>query len=192
MTGSKIVLAVDLDDTVFRYVDGLKEYLRDNHHYVKRFRQPTSYDLAESGWFTSYEEFKKLHGEAVEAGLFTELKLMKDSRRVLRDLQKNGYEINVVTSRFVNHGQHQKVVTQTAQALDDRFIPYDNILFLSDKTRFLADAYIDDAPHNIESLTRAGRTVIAFNQPYNINTPTHYRVDNWCELRETLKKMFGR
>lgn len=188
----KVVLAVDLDDTVFKYIDGLKQYLRNSRHPVKRFKTPKTYNLAESGWFTSYDEFKKLHGEAVEAGLFTELKLIKNARTVLWELQQSGYEINVVTSRFVNKGQHQTVVSQTAAALDNNRIPYDNLLFLADKTRFLADAYIDDAPHNIEALTAAGRTVVAFTQPYNQGMDVSLRVSDWNELRVTLKEVFGR
>ena len=44
-----------------------------------------------------------------------------------------------------------------------------------------ANAYIDDAPHNIEQLRAAGNTVIAFEQPYNRDVEG-LRAVNWRQV----------
>jgi 5'-nucleotidase len=65
--------------------------------------------------------------------------------------------------------------------LDTHRIPYRDLCFLGAKPEVQADAYIDDAPHNIEQLRAAGNDVIAFDQPYNqhIEGP---RAMNWLEV----------
>ena len=51
--------------------------------------------------------------------------------------------------------------------LDQHGIPYRDLCFLGDKPEVEADAYVDDAPHNVEALRAAGNDVIVFDQPYN-------------------------
>jgi len=53
------------------------------------------------------------------------------------------------------------------------------------KTDVGADAYIDDGPHNIESLRAAGRTAIVFEQPYNRDLDG-LRARNWDEVEEIV------
>ncbi|MFT6812788.1 MAG: 5'-nucleotidase, partial [Ilumatobacter sp.] len=53
--------------------------------------------------------------------------------------------------------------------------------FLGKKPQVEANAYIDDAPHNIEQLRSAGNTVIAFEQPYNRDIEG-LRATNWGEV----------
>ena len=75
--------------------------------------------------------------------------------------------IRIITHRLYLNWGHAEVVSDTVQWLDDARIPYRDLCFLGDKPEVGADLYIDDAPHNITALRRAGHDVIVFDQPYN-------------------------
>lgn len=187
---TKITLAVDLDEVCFDYLGELRSILIDIGYKLPE-GQATSWSLVESGWVKTNEEFTQLHAKAVQGGLYKRLKLLPGAHEMLWELVKAGYEINFITSRFVVNKQHQIVVQQTAEALDLHDLPYSNLLFLKEKTRFLADGYIDDGPHNITPLREADRFVIKINQPYNTEL-SKPEAKNWWNARNVLKAQFGR
>lgn len=187
----KIVLAVDLDEVVFGYLNGLRNFMK-TQGLVAPIEEPSVFAMDKSGWFETIEEFFKVHGEAVDDGIYKKLKPFEGASENINDLRKSGYEINIVTSRFINKGQHNSVLTQTADALDKFKIPYSNIMFLSDKTRFIADSYIDDGPHNLIPLRDAGRHVIAYSWRYNADVEGIDRGNNWDEIREILRNRYGK
>lgn len=186
----KVVLAVDLDEVCFGYLPALRAYLAKQGIEVPA-SDPEVFSLMEAGWFEAIEDFHRHHSAAVEAGLYTQLQMLEGASKTLWELHEAGYENNIITSRFVVKRQHRLVVTQTAEALDAADIPYSNLAFLANKTRFLADAYLDDGPHNITPLREAGRYVIRVNQLYNskLEGPS---ASNWSEIRELLWERFGR
>lgn len=186
----KVVLGVDLDEVCFNYLGGFREWLIANNHPIPE-GTPATFSLSDAGWFKDRDEFMELHKQAVEEGIYTNLPVLDGASENLWDLRENGYEINVITSRFVVGGQHRKVLSQTAEALDKANLPYSNIAFLKNKLRFLADAYLDDGPHNIQPLREAGRFVIRIHQEYNGNLGGESAV-NWYESREILRERFGR
>lgn len=186
----KIVLAVDLDETVFSYIGELKKFVQDKYDRTLQGQLQT-YALDQEGWFDSRDEFLKIHGEAVEDGIYSRLTPYDNASEVLWDLARSGYQVNYVTARFVNTGQHAKVVTDTAQSLETNSLPHSNLLFLHQKTNFMADAYIDDAAHNIEVLQNLDRNTIIFDQEYNQEL-TGARATNWLEVREILRNQFGK
>lgn len=190
MTVRDTVLGVDLDEVVFRYIEGLRQVLHTSG-VVPPSGEPKSYNMSEAGWFTSREEFCKAHGEAVEDGLYLKLDLIEGASEKLWDLSDSGYQITIITSRFVNPGQHQKVVSQTVEALEKSRIPYSNISFLDNKVLQFADAYIDDSPTNLQGLSEAGRLVIRKEMAYNLDSPG-IRATSWSEIREILRENFGK
>jgi 5'(3')-deoxyribonucleotidase len=189
-TSDLIALGVDLDEVVFRYLRGLREATARKGRVLPTI-DPDQFSLTKSGWFASDEEFKQIHGEAVAEGLYAGLETYENASPVLRDLARSGYEVNIITSRFVNPGQHEIVVRDTARALEANDIPYSNLAFLSNKTKSLMDAYIDDAPHNLEPLIALDRYTVTFDQTYNKHIPGA-RANNWLHLREILRAKFGR
>lgn len=186
----KIVLAVDLDEVCFDYLGELRTVLTKLGYTIPA-GQASSWSLVQSGWVKTEEEFKKHHSEAVANGLYKRLRLLPGAHEMLWELVRAGYEINIITSRFVVKKQHQLVVNQTAEALDFHDLPYSNLMFQKTKNRFLADAYLDDGPHNIEPLRADGRFVIKINQLYNaeIEKPA---ADDWWGARAILQERFGR
>lgn len=186
----KIVIATDLDETTFSYLGGITKFVSEKYERILE-GDPEFYDLYRSGWFKDDEEFKRIHGEAVDEGLYKTLKPYENASKTLWDLVRSGYQNNILTSRFVNPGQHEKVVADTAKSLEINSIPHSNLMFLHDKTRFIADVYIDDSPRNLLNLQKDGRTTITYNQRYNQDVPG-LRASSWLEVREILRDLFGR
>lgn len=185
-----VVLGVDLDEVVFQYLEGLRSAL-SLKGVVPPSGEPTSYSMSEAGWFPTHEAFCKAHGEAVEEGLYTKLELVPGAREALWKLSDAGYQLNIITSRFVNPGQHRLVVAQTVEALEASRIPYSNISFLSHKVLQHADAYIDDSPSNLTALSEAGRFVIKKTMAYNQSSPG-LPASSWSEVLEHLRERFGK
>lgn len=190
MTVRDTILGVDLDEVVFQYIEGLRKVLHTKG-VVPPSGEPVSYNMSSAGWFSSREDFCKAHGEAVDEGLYTSLELIPGAREKLWELSSAGYQINIITSRFVNPGQHRKVVSQTVEALETHRIPYSNISFLDNKVLQYADAYIDDSPTNLEGLTASGRFVIRKEMAYNVDSPG-VRATSWEEIRSILREKFGK
>ena len=82
-------------------------------------------------------------------------------------LSDAGVWIRLITHRLYANWGHAVAVGDTVAWLDEVGIPYRDLCFLGRKPEVEADAYVDDAPHNIEELRRAGNTVVVFDQPYN-------------------------
>lgn len=187
---NEVMLAIDLDEVVFDYLGGLRRYM--NSVGMPVFDgEPSDFDMVLNGWFADKETFKSIHGEAVEFGLYRDLDVIDGASEVITDLNRSGYQINIVTSRFVNHGQHSIVAGQTAESLDKNKIPYSNILFLNNKSRFLANSYIDDAPHNLQPLIDLNRHVVVFDRRYNKSVSGGDRCSNWPEIREALYRRYN-
>lgn len=186
-----IVLAVDLDEVVFKYCEGLRAW-QVSHGFEVPDAEPVSWSFVESGWFDSEDDFKHAHAAAVDSGMYANLNVYEGAVGNLWDLSKSGYQINIITSRFVMPGQHKRAVTDTVAALDANRIPYSNISFLSDKGLQYADAYIDDGPINVERLMKMDRFVICRSMPYNMHVESSARSSSWAETREILREKFGR
>lgn len=190
MSDRKIVLGVDLDEVVYKYLEGLRSLMAADG-LVAPEGEPLSYSMHGSGWFPTPEDYVKYHGAQVDAGLYEKLELHEGASETLWDLSDSGYKLNIITSRFVLPGQHEKVVKQTVRTLDRDSIPYSNLSFLSSKADQYADAYIDDSPTNLESLTGTGRLVIRRVMKYNELSPG-VPASSWKEIREVLRSHFGR
>jgi 5'-nucleotidase len=85
--------------------------------------------------------------------------------------------------------RHVRHDAGTAAWLDANRIPYRDLCFLGAKPQVEADAYIDDAAHNIEALRRAGNTVIVFDQPYNRHITDGPRARTWAEVETIVAEL---
>jgi 5'-nucleotidase len=99
-------------------------------------------------------------------------------------LSDAGVWIRLITHRLYTNWGHAVAVADTVAWLDDVGIPYRDLCFLGRKPEVEADAYVDDAPHNVLELRRAGNPVIVFDQPYNRDLDG-LRAETWPQV-ETL------
>ncbi len=111
-------------------------------------------------WGVDDEAFLRLHQKAVlEYRMFRTMPPMEGVAEALWSLSDAGVWIRLITHRLYANWGHQVAVSDTVAWLDEHGIPYRDLCLLGDKPQVEADAYIEDAPHNIEALrAKFGRT----------------------------------
>lgn len=96
------------------------------------------------------------------------------------------HRVSIITSRPV----HFREVT--VNWLTHHKIYYHRIVFTEDKFRECqnshVDVLIDDGPHYAEQFAREGKSVILYEQPYNISVGANlvYRASNWLEVKRHI------
>lgn len=185
------ILGIDLDGVCADYVSSLRTHLAEIFEIdpvaaEEEFPFPTDYSF--STWARIGKEFKNFHARAVDLGMYETMPAIEGASETLWKLNNEGHHIRIITSRFVKHGQHNKVVASTALWLDRNDIPYRDIMFIKDKPDVYADIYIDDAPVNIVGLRAAGRTVITFDTLYN-KEMDGLRAYNWDDVYKMIHEL---
>ncbi len=182
MTERQFVLGVDLDGVVADHTGRFREIMAE-----VRGVDPESMPLERSWdfheWGFDPDDYEHYHRLAVmEHDMFRTMSVIEGAADVLWRLSDAGIWIRIITHRLYVHWGHEKAVADTAAWLDVHRIPYRDLCFLGAKPQVEADAYIDDAPHNIVQLRAAGNTVIVFDQPYNRHLGDGLRASTWSDV----------
>jgi len=179
------ILGVDLDGVVGDHTHRFREIFAE-----LRGVDPESLPLERSWdfheWGLDDEQYAHYHRIAVmEHDMFATMPVMPGAAEALWRLSDAGIWIRIITHRLYVHWGHAKAIGDTAAWLDEHRIPYRDLCFLGAKPQVEADAYIDDAAHNIAALRDAGNTVIVFDQPYNreLDGP---RATTWAEVESIV------
>jgi 5'(3')-deoxyribonucleotidase len=106
-------------------------------------------------------------------------------------LSDAGCWIRLITHRLYTNWGHAVAVSDTVAWLDEHSIPYRDLCFLGDKPQIDADAYIDDAPHNVEALRAGGASVLVFSQPYNTELAGP-RASGWSDVEDWVLDQMAR
>ena len=185
MTDRQFILGVDLDGVVANHTARFREIMAELRGVdADTMPMERSWDFNE--WGFGPDDYARFHRIAVmEHSMFRTMSVIEGAADVLWRLSDAGIWIRIITHRLYVHWGHEKAVADTAAWLDIHRIPYRDLCFLGAKPQVEADAYIDDAPHNIEQLRAAGNTVITFTQPYNrgLDGP---RADTWTEVEDLV------
>lgn len=120
--------------------------------------------------------------------MFSDMNCYEGASETLWRLNNRGIHISIVTARLSTHGNHKRAISDTVSFLDKHDIPYRDILFLSDKTRYSFDLLIDDSPHNINNAIKNKSNYLIFTQGYNLGLPGP-RADNWSEVLSYVSSM---
>jgi 5'(3')-deoxyribonucleotidase len=183
------ILGVDLDGVVANHTVRFREIMAELRG-VDPETMPLerSWDFHE--WGFGPDEYSHFHRIAVmEHHMFRTMPAIEGAADALWRLSDAGIWIRVITHRLYVHWGHEKAIADTAAWLDIHKIPYRDLCFLGAKPQVEADAYIDDAPHNIEQLRAAGNTVIAFSQPYNRHVTEGPRAASWAEVEAIVGEL---
>lgn len=185
---SDFVLGVDLDGVCADYTSGFRAVTaREWNVEASSLTTEVSWDFAE--WGLDREAFLDLHRTGVlEHHMFRDMPALPDCSDTLWRLSDAGIWIRVITHRLVTNWGHATIVSDTVEWLDRCRIPYRDLCFLGRKVEVQADAYIEDAPHNIEALRAGGNAVIIFDQPYNRHLDGH-RAHDWTEAEEIVAEL---
>ncbi|HWL44841.1 MAG TPA: hypothetical protein VNQ73_18000 [Ilumatobacter sp.] len=175
------ILGVDLDGVVGDHTHRFREIFAE-----LRGVDPESLPLERSWdfheWGLDDDQYAHYHRIAVmEHDMFATMPVMPGAAEALWRLSDAGIWIRIITHRLYVHWGHAKAIGDTAAWLDLHRIPYRDLCFLGAKPQVEADAYVDDAAHNIAALRAAGNTVIVFDQPYNrgLDGP---RAETWTDV----------
>ena len=182
MTDRQFILGVDLGGVVANHTARFREIMAELRG-VDESTMPLerSWDFHE--WGFAPDDYARYHRVAVmEHDMFRTMPVIEGAADALWRLSDAGIWIRIITHRLYVHWGHEKAVADTAAWLDIHKIPYRDLCFLGAKPQVEANAYIDDAPHNIEQLRAAGNTVIAFEQPYNRDITDGPRATSWAEV----------
>ncbi len=121
--------------------------------------------------------------------MFRIMPVVPGAAEALWRLSDAGVWIRLITHRLYTNWGHAVAVADTVAWLDEHAIPYRDLCFLGDKPQVEADAYVDDAPHNVEALRSTGADVLVFAQPYNAELDGP-RAAGWTEVEEwVLERM---
>ncbi|MFD0704411.1 hypothetical protein ACFQY8_01410 [Alloscardovia venturai] len=187
------VLNLDLDGVCADYNGALKNYCVSQGLMSPDVATVTdNYDIFENpGWpFSTREEYKAIHMAAESEGLYATMPAIPGVSHALHILASHDVHIRIVTHRLFVHGQHERVVQDTATWLEKNDIPYMSLCFTGLKDSIQATVHIDDSPANITTLREAGQKVVVFDQAYN-RTFTGPRIKDWGdESVEYLLKLF--
>lgn len=185
------VLGVDLDGVCADHTGAFRSIVADARG-ISPDELPLQRSWSFAEWGFGDDDFEHFHRLAVlEHRMFRHMPPIDGCAEALWRLSDAGVWIRVVTHRlYVNWG-HAVAAADTVEWLDTAHIPYRDLCFLGAKAEVQADLYIDDAPHNVESLRRAGNEVIVFDQPYNRGLPGP-RATSWSEVEELVHEVAAR
>jgi 5'-nucleotidase len=183
------ILGVDLDGVVANHTWRFREIMAEVRGVdAETMPMDRSWDFHE--WGFGPDEYSYFHRIAVmEHDMFRTMPVVEGAADVLWRLSDAGVWIRIITHRLYVHWGHAKAIADTAVWLDAHKIPYRDLCFLGAKPQVEADAYIDDAPHNIEQLRAAGNTVITFEQPYNRDLEGEPRARSWFDVEEIVTSL---
>lgn len=180
-------LATDLDETSGGFVDGLRDALAEKYglspeEALRRYPEPEQYALYEAGWFNSKEEFLAEFHEAEANGLYRRLRPMEGLAQHMKTLvAEENVALHVVTAR------DQSWNKDTVAWLQANGFPYITMRHEDNKPSVQGmDAFIDDAPYQINGLRDAGHNVIIYNQKTNASIEGH-RAKGWQDVQGIIR-----
>lgn len=175
------VLAVDVDNTLADYTDGLRRWMRRHYGQVAPMGEPDVYDFARASGWRFPMGFRHAHLSAVDDGLYRSLDPYPGAADVLRGLSRAGWRIVVVTSRA-----EPRAADDTRWWLERHRIPFDLLAF-GDKTLTVADVAVDDDPEALEAWMRArpSTRILRMAHGYNHVAPGR-AVADWPSLGRIL------
>lgn len=185
---NEFVLGVDLDAVCADYNAAFRQVAATEMGVpLESLTTEVSWDFGE--WGLDREGFLALHRTAVQQHrMFREMPAIDGASESLWRLSDAGVWIRVITHRLVTNWGHALIVSDTVEWLDTRRIPYRDLCFLGRKPEVQADAYVEDAPHNVEALRAGGNTVIVFDQPYNRHMDGP-RASTWTEVEAIVAEL---
>ena len=188
MTDS-FVLGVDLDGVCADHTLGFRRIVAERLGVTEdSLPLERSWDFGE--WGFEPGDFEDHHHHAVDQRMFRNLDAIEGAAESLWRLSDAGIWIRIITHRLSVNWGHQAAVVDTVEWLDDARIPYRDLCFLGAKPQVEADLYVDDSPHKIAELRKAGNEVIVFDQPYN-RDQRDPRASSWAEVEEIVMERFA-
>jgi 5'(3')-deoxyribonucleotidase len=116
--------------------------------------------------------------------VFRHLPVIDGALETLRDLAREHWLV-VISSK------HDWAIPDTLEWLAEHRVPAREIHFVWDKTTVECDAYLEDAPHNLEALCarRPGSAVCRMVQPWNTALDGCVDIAHWGEFAKLVEQI---
>ncbi|MCB1249065.1 MAG: hypothetical protein KDB33_02655 [Acidimicrobiales bacterium] len=191
MSEDGFILGVDLDGVCGDHTEAFRRVVAAELGVPADTLGPQErWDFAD--WGLSEEQFFALHRRGVlDHRMFRDMPVVEGAAEALWRLNDAGVWVRLITHRLYANWGHEVAVADTVAWLDAHAIPYRDLCFLGNKPQVEADAYVDDAPHNVIELRQAGNAVIVFDQPYNRDVPGP-RARDWVEVEHLVADLMVR
>jgi len=169
------VIAIDMDDTLARFLEGLIEVVNRLEGENVKVEDIKSWDMC--------KYFKCGHKiyDYLTYDLFRNLRVFDDAIEVVEKLQEN-YDIYIVSSATSTPDSMVAKIEWLEEWFP--FISKKNIVLCGNKSIIKADYMIDDGIHNLEDFS--GMTIL-FDAPHNQMENSFLRFRSWKEIG----KFFG-
>ncbi|MDT0608457.1 5' nucleotidase, NT5C type [Croceitalea rosinachiae] len=126
------------------------------------------------------EHQKSVKDHAWQVGFFRDLKVIKDSQKVLEKVSKK-HHVYIASAAM----QFPNSLKEKSDWLDEffPFIPWQNRILCGHKHILKGDILIDDRSYNLHNFD--GRSIL-FTSPHNTKTVDYERANSWLEIEEKL------
>ena len=156
-------IGIDIDDVLYPWY--LTAHMLSEAAGITNGVTPTTWRCYEDYGCTDQEWFDVLADATLSGDLYTAPPI-GDTVEQLQRLRDAGHTIHLVTARgFMQHGEAIRLLTVEWLAAWD--IPHDSLTFTRDKRVVVTDVFLDDASHNYDELTAAGRKAWLLHAPHN-------------------------
>jgi 5'(3')-deoxyribonucleotidase len=184
------VLGVDLDGVCGDHAAAFREVVaRERGIPPDTLPAQDTWDFA--SWGLTAAAFEDLHRRAILTHrMFRSMPMIEGCAEALWRLSDAGVWIRLITHRLYANWGHAVAVGDTVAWLDANGIPYRDLCFLGQKPHVEADAYVDDAPHNVDALRANASPVIVFDQPYNRHLAPP-RAHSWVDAERLVVELMA-
>lgn len=172
-----MTLFVDMDEVIAdTYNAHIERYNRDFNETLTE-----AMCMGREVWQCVPEERQEsIRKHATLEGFFIDLKPIKDSQQVLKELSHK-YEVYIASAAM----QFPNSLIEKSDWLDEHFsfIHWKKRILCGDKHILHGDVLIDDRVVNLE--TFKGRSIM-FTSPHNVRTNGYERANTWLDLADML------
>jgi uncharacterized HAD superfamily protein len=187
------VIGIDIDDTITKSSDGIKEYIINHPNEFEDSKQLLN-DVHHilSGHKITNDTTRFLN--EIFSNLLEEVALRENVTDILGKLKHDGYKIILITAREDTYFPKGAELI-TINYLKRNNVPYDLLITNSlNKVKvcldYHVDLMIDDSVHGCTSLKEAGINTLLFTTNLNKDIETSVRrVNNWLEMYEFIRNM---
>lgn len=186
-----LALAVDIDDVLHPWFALAHKACAAANLGKARSITPTSWHMHDAYEVPLDEWVSVINDAAIYGDLYTAAP-MQNVVWWLNALREAGHEIHLVTARGLTAGTglamdlRDLIRKKTIEWAFENDVPHDSLTFLKDKTRFLADIYVDDGAHNVRALSEAGRVAYLVDAPHNQSFDYSPRVPSFAAFARMI------
>lgn len=161
-------VGVDSDGVLYNFGDSIYRYLKSigQENLWKSGPNVKSYWNFFEDWGWTYQQFKKMCDDGVDAGYIFRGPLRDNAKEALDEIREMGHEVIIITDRTYGSTPEKSQVA-TILCFDENNLNYDELHFNRDKLCVPTDIFVEDRLENYDALEAGGVLVYLINRAWN-------------------------